>query len=411
MSYYQSILKRSNTNFLPLIKNRENINKIDETNSIKSENENKIILKNDNIFSKNNLNEKIYIKKPKTNYYSNKSILNKININISNLPEKTLISNKALQNIKDILFNNKKKENINKIPFYNNLNNNNNNPNNQDISTFIKIPSTSNFLSFNEKSNQNNSNIDYSYNNSLNNMKTSTYYNNTFNKSINCNTIEKINDFNKSDSFNKNSSYLFTCLLDKYSKSKKKKVKRKTFYKNTIYKLSPFFKYSKKENISAREIYKHYLKENHNDKPSKKKMKIKTKFNGSYDYSHVICPGLKKIYGNSPSFMNRMHEIKKNNVIAFKNDFNIKEYQTTLLRLMNKKISEKYLNKLRENYKIFNERNYGMIIPKGRYIDLAHKLKGHLSGDVYEHLKRMDKNYKIYFQKQQNDKKDKKDIS
>ena len=78
---------------------------------------------------------------------------------------------------------------------------------------------------------------------------------------------------------------------------------------------------------------------------------------------------------------------------------------------MNKKISEKYLNKLRENYKIFNERNYGMIIPKGRYIDLAHKLKGHLSGDVYEHLKRMDKNYKIYFQKQQNDKKDKKDIS
>ena len=410
MSYYQSILKRSNTNFLPLIKNRENINKIDETNSIKSENENKIILKNDNIFSKNNLNEKIYIKKPKTNYYSNKSILNKININISNLPEKTLISNKALQNIKDILFNNKKKENINKIPFYNNLNNNNNS-NNQDISTLIKIPSTSNFLSFNEKSNQNNSNIDYSYNNSLNNMKTSTYYNNTFNKSINCNTIEKINDFNKSDSFNKNSSYLFTCLLDKYSKSKKKKVKRKTFYKNTIYKLSPFFKYSKKENISAREIYKHYLKENHNDKPSKKKMKIKTKFNGSYDYSHVICPGLKKIYGNSPSFMNRMHEIKKNNVIAFKNDFNIKEYQTTLLRLMNKKISEKYLNKLRENYKIFNERNYGMIIPKGRYIDLAHKLKGHLSGDVYEHLKRMDKNYKIYFQKQQNDKKDKKDIS
>ena len=410
MSYYQSILKRSNTNFLPLIKNRENINKIDETNSIKSENENKIILNNDNIFSKNNLNDKIYIKKPKTNYYSNKNILNKININISNLPEKTLISNKALQNIKDILFNNKKKENINKIPFYNNLNNNNNS-NNQDISTLIKIPSTSNFLSFNEKSNQNNSNIDYSYNNSLNNMKTSTYYNNTFNKSINCNTIEKINDFNKSDSFNKNSSYLFTCLLDKYSKSKKKKVKRKTFYKNTIYKLSPFFKYSKKENISAREIYKHYLKENHNDKPSKKKMKIKTKFNGSYDYSHVICPGLKKIYGNSPSFMNRMHEIKKNNVIAFKNDFNIKEYQTTLLRLMNKKISEKYLNKLRENYKIFNERNYGMIIPKGRYIDLAHKLKGHLSGDVYEHLKRMDKNYKIYFQKQQNDKKDKKDIS
>ena len=108
--------------------------------------------------------------------------------------------------------------------------------------------------------------------------------------------------------------------------------------------------------------------------------------------------------------MNRMNEIKKNNNIAFKNDFNIKDYQNTLIKLMKNNVSEKYLNKLQNNYMKFNEKNYGLLIPKGRYINLANKLKNHLSGDALENLKKMDKNYHIYYQKKNKEKKNRKEF-
>jgi hypothetical protein len=164
--------------------------------------------------------------------------------------------------------------------------------------------------------------------------------------------------------------------------------------------IKSFFQIFKKKNISAQDIFCHYLKENDNDRPNRRKNIHKlNKFSGSYDYCHVICPRLKNIYGNSPSFMNRINEIKKNHFIAYKKDFNIKDYQDTLLKLMDKKICDKYLNNLRDKYVAFNEKNYGMVIPRGRYINLAYKLKGHLSGDVYDNLIKKDKNYKLYFER------------
>ena len=66
---------------------------------------------------------------------------------------------------------------------------------------------------------------------------------------------------------------------------------------------------------------------------------------------------------------------------------------------MDKKICDKYLNNLKDKYDIFNEKNYGMMIPRGRFINLADKLKGHLSGDVYENLIKKDKKYKMFFGK------------
>ena len=111
--------------------------------------------------------------------------------------------------------------------------------------------------------------------------------------------------------------------------------------------------------------------------------------------------GFDKIYGNNPSFMGRINEIKKNNFIAYKKDFNIQDYQNTLLKLLKKKVSPKYLENLESSYKLFNERNFGMTIPRGRYIDLANKLKNFLSKDIFEKVKRMDKNYLIYLEKKE----------
>ena len=397
---------RSNTTFLPKINSKEIKN---NNQSINSEDMNLILNNNEpkeNI-TNNNFNKE---KRMSFSINSNNILFNKININISNLNEKALVSNKALQNIKDILFN-KRPITRNKVPYYKKMN-----P--------IYFPNSPNiysqmlYNSYNqikkaqspELINQNNSNSDINniinnnsiiknFNNSMTNFK-----NNSINNKINSSSIG--NELNRSDAFNRSSSYLFSCLLNEYSKLKSKKIKKKSVYKNTIIKLSPFFKISKKGKVTARQIYRHYLRENAKDDGLTEKNKISTKFNGSYDYSHVICPGLKNIYGNNKNYMNMMNEIKKNNFIAYKKDFNIKDYQKTLIKLMKKNVSEKYLDDLKKNYMKFNEKNYGMIIPKGRYINLANKLKEHLSGDCYENLRKMDKNYKLYFEKKSKSKKE-----
>ena len=66
---------------------------------------------------------------------------------------------------------------------------------------------------------------------------------------------------------------------------------------------------------------------------------------------------------------------------------------------MKKRVTEKSYNKLQRSYKLFNERNYDIIIPRGRYINLAEKLKDFLSRDIYEQMKRTDRNYLLYLMK------------
>ena len=57
------------------------------------------------------------------------------------------------------------------------------------------------------------------------------------------------------------------------------------------------------------------------------------------------------------------------------------------------------MENLDRSYKLFNERNFGMMIPRGRYINLANKLKDFLSKEIYEKVKKMDRNYKIFLEK------------
>jgi hypothetical protein len=245
------------------------------------------------------------------------------------------------------------------------------------------------------------------------NDKNKTFYLNNLNKDNSMllnSSLEKNNimntskntlilDLNRSDSFKKyNSSYLFEALLNKISSQSRNyntnyntKTKLKPF-KNTVFKPSKFYKKSKNEKITAHQIYRHYLKRE--QKKPKNKRHI---FNGSYDYSYVMCPSLKLLYGENPSFVKNIYEIKKNDNIAFKKDFDIKEYQNTLMKLFRKNISEKNMDKLRNDYKLFNEKNFGFNIPKGRYIDLAMKLKDNISNFAFENIKRMDRNYEKYF--------------
>lgn len=258
------------------------------------------------------------------------------------------------------------------------------------------------------------------FNSSIFNINNSSDKNSTiFNKENSFSSIDNINnsttkntnalilDLNKSDSFkNYNSSYLFANLLKKISLEQKKDIKVKV-YKNTVYKLSKFFKKSKDKKISARQIYKHYLKEAKKAPNNKEHV-----FSGSYDYSYVICPQLKNLYGNEdPSFINKINEIKKNDHIAKKKDFDIREYQKTLMKLFEKRISKKNMDILRNNYKLFNQKHFRIDkdIPKGKYINLALKLREHVSDFAFKNIIKMDKNYLNYFNKEKNSNKVKKD--
>ena len=97
--------------------------------------------------------------------------------------------------------------------------------------------------------------------------------------------------------------------------------------------------------------------------------------------------------------------MKKNIHIAKKRDFNICEYQRILMKLFQKTISEENMAKLKDDYKKFNEKNFGVVLPKGRYIDLAMRLKDHLSVDAFENIKKLDRNYQRFYC-QNNNKKD-----
>ena len=168
-----------------------------------------------------------------------------------------------------------------------------------------------------------------------------------------------------------------------------------------------FLKKSKKDKVSAKDIMIHYLKENERDKSKNipiNNFKNYLKNNNYRKFNY----GLNKIYGNSETFLRRMEEIKKNNIIASKKDFNIESYQETLLKMLKKRINENSYIKLQNSYKLFNEINFGAFIPKGRYINLAEKLRDFLSKDVYEKLKKTDKHYLLFLRKKKEEMKKKK---
>ena len=150
---------------------------------------------------------------------------------------------------------------------------------------------------------------------------------------------------------------------------------------------SHFYKISQKDNISAKKIYKHYLNKSAGEivPPIRN---YKRFFNNR---SKSFLEKLSRIYCEDRNFLSIIKELKHNKKIAFKDDFNIEEYQSTLIELMDQRVSQKNLIDLQNDYKALNRKLYGIIEPKGRYTILAEKLRFNLPLYLLERFKQLDK--------------------
>lgn len=154
----------------------------------------------------------------------------------------------------------------------------------------------------------------------------------------------------------------------------------------SIPKHSHFFKLSQKDSISARRIYKHYLKKSQGEftQPIKN-------YNRFFDdKSQTFLEKLSRIYCENKNFLAIVKELKDNNKIAYKKDFNIEEYQSTIIELMDQRVSQKYLLDLQNDYRALNKKLYGIIEPKGRFTILAEKLRYNLPSYLLEKMKKLD---------------------
>ena len=154
-----------------------------------------------------------------------------------------------------------------------------------------------------------------------------------------------------------------------------------------IPKYSKFFKISKNDTISAKRIYRHYLKKSAGEvvKPIRN---YKRFFD---DRSQTFLEKLSRIYCESQNFLSIIKELKDNNKLAFKDDFNIEEYQSTIIELMNQRLSQKHLLDLQNDYRVLNKKLNGIVEPKGRFTILAEKLRYNLPLYLLEKLKQLDK--------------------
>ena len=209
--------------------------------------------------------------------------------------------------------------------------------------------------------------------------------NNSFsnnNDSFNHSSINNISGFNSTNNINlnisnNNSSKIFKSSYDNNSSLKKNNSKIKNF--------SKFFFKSQSDLISSKIIYKHYIKEDEKDK-------IKIKPIDSFikaGYTRSIKQ-LKESYKDDEKFIKKLEELKYNNTIAFKDDFNIFDYQSTLMKLFAKRVSEKNLSEMEKNFVAFNEKNFGIHGPKGRFTHLAEKVKYCIPSFLYEKFRKFD---------------------
>jgi len=160
--------------------------------------------------------------------------------------------------------------------------------------------------------------------------------------------------------------------------------KRKIF---SPFKHSKFYQYSKHRNVSAKKIYEHYILEEikQNVIPIDNFTKfIEKKFNSPQNK-------LNKLYSIDKSYSNNIEEIKSNKYIAYKEDFNIEEYQKILLGMVKKRINQNSLFYLKQNFKKFNEKLLrGYEVHKGRYTKLADKIRNCAPIYLVNKLKKLD---------------------
>ena len=165
--------------------------------------------------------------------------------------------------------------------------------------------------------------------------------------------------------------------LENYNNSRKFPKKHNNF--------SKYFYQSQSNLFSSKRIYRHYIQEAEKDKIIPEKY---FRVSGAPKHKNEIDD----LYKLNINFHRRLEEIKSNKSIAYKKDFNIMNYQATLLKLVSKKMSQKNVKDLQKRYITFNEKNFGIgHAPRGRFTNLAEKIKYNVPLFLYERIKQLDK--------------------
>ena len=187
-------------------------------------------------------------------------------------------------------------------------------------------------------------------------------------------------DLNKSDNIKSNTSSI-----------EKSQIKKRIIYnKFKPFGFSEFFQISKNPEISARSIYEHYILEEMNDETPD----VKSNFT-KYILKKFKDPKqkLNELYGINDENTRRIKELKSNNALALKDDFNVKEYQTILCGMIKKRCTNDSIIFLRKKFEKFNDemkyfkRNFKY---KGRYTQLADKIRKNAPSYLINRLKQLD---------------------
>ena len=226
------------------------------------------------------------------------------------------------------------------------------------------------------------------------------YINNNLSKNGNLTASRKFNDINFNSSMrsnisnmtgfnttkNKNTNYTNSnnnskAIIHSYENDSPNLKKMLKKFKNQNF--SDFFYKSQNQLVSSKRIFRHYLREEQKEKVKP----IKYFMRGGKPKS---IKKIKELYKGNNKFNQRIKEIKCNSTIALKKDFNILDYQTTLVKLLSKRVSQNNLNVLQNNFIAFNEKNFGLVGPKGRFTNMAEKIKYNIPFYLYEKIRQLD---------------------
>lgn len=164
----------------------------------------------------------------------------------------------------------------------------------------------------------------------------------------------------------------------------------KQSYKYRPFKFSKFYRLSKNRNVSAKNIYEYYISE---------EIKDNNVDNPIYNFTKFIEKKYKnpnkkfnKLYMINKPYLLRIQEIKNNNSIAYKEDFDLKEYQNILCGMMKKRVGNDNIYYLKQDYKKFNEKiDRGFLAYKGRFSKLADKIRNNAPSYLIDKLQKLDK--------------------
>ena len=336
--------------------------------------------------------------------------------------KKSLNKSTSLQNLREKEFNRIKEKYENKIMNYSNrlLENKN---------SMIKVNHLKNFVSMREPNRTNKIKKSF-FDDKIKhfekigiNRKNTKDSRNSKEKSINLNLTKNTNTNDETSkeakSFNnfynsKSTIYKISKIkLNNYPMSKINETqnKKRQAYNprvSSIPKHSPFFHQSQSDSVGTQTIYKYYLNKSSSDIT----LPVKN-FNKLFkDKTHSVYEKLKRIYCENKNFEALIRELKDNRKLAFKDDFDIEEYQNMLLELLEKRVSQKHLIDLQDDYRELNKKLFDVFEPKGRFTFLAEKLRYNLPSFLLEKMKQLDKDSIIsrmnYYNQFKQFKKDKK---